>query len=89
MSNKVKLRPLLELANAMENPKTVAEYKQAVKKAKRIYIQVWFGTSPNWIKISKADALELVKHGKTAEDFDLEFFGTFEDNKFYINGNAI
>ena len=89
-TSKVKLQPLLELANTMKDPTTVRELRQAIKKAKNIYVlPVFGGLDTKRVKISKADALYLVKGeklGLTAEKFGMytDSFGFWDSNDLYL-----
>ena len=88
--NTLKLQPLSEMGNTMKDPTTIGEYKQAVKKAKNIYVlPVFGGLDTKRVKISKADALYLVKGeklGLTAEKFGMytDSFGFWDGNDLYI-----
>ena len=58
---------------------TVGEYRKAVRAAKRVFSGVRFGVSEKLVRISKSDALWLVKNSaadETAEEHEM-YAGTF------------
>ena len=68
---------------------TVAEYRRAVRDAKRVFTQPRFGVSECYVRTSKADALYLVRGMKgttTARELELyaESFGTFEGDDLFV-----
>ena len=40
---------------------TVPAFKRAIREASEVLAQVRFGTSEQWVRISKAGAMELIK----------------------------
>ena len=64
---------------------TVADLKKAVSAAKHIFVQVRFGCSEKWVKISKQDARTLVSglpDDATPQDAEMsgEAFGEHSRN---------
>lgn len=54
----------------MANPaKNKIEARLMIKAASRCYVQVWFGTSEQWVRITKADAYDLVKQSWCTERY--------------------
>jgi hypothetical protein len=67
---------------AHENINTVPQLKQAVKLAKRVFVQPKFGVSENWVQISKREANDFVskmEDDTTPHRFEMyaDTFGTF------------
>lgn len=57
---------------------TIEQLQRAIKLAKHIRIQVRFGVSERWVKITKAQALELLEDIGNATPRELEMYsGTF------------
>lgn len=67
----------------MMNITTVLDLKRAIRDAKLILIQVKFGCSEKWVKISKAEAKDMISEldaNATPESFEMYSadFGSFE-----------
>ena len=65
------------------------ELRAAIKVAKTVLMAPRFGVSESWVKVSKADALGLVKGAAgsaTAEDFSMYTgeFGELRDGVLYL-----
>lgn len=41
---------------------TLKQARAAIRKAPGVYVQPRFGTSENWVRIAKRDALTLLSH---------------------------
>ena len=55
---------------------TVEEYRRAVRRARRVYCRPQFGVTERWVRISKCDALSLVRgYGGALTGEDLEVYG--------------
>ena len=68
---------------------TVAEYRCAVRDAKRVFVQPRFGASETYVRVSKVDALYLVRGMKgttTAQELELYAgsFGTLEGDDLFV-----
>ena len=70
---------------------TINEYRKAVTNVREVLAQVRFGTSERWVRITKADALLLVKgmaRDATPDDAEMYYgvFGNVDDdiNVLYV-----
>ena len=68
---------------------TVKELRAAIKAAKIVLAVPRFGVSESWVKLTKADALGLVKGAKgaaTPEEFSMYAgkFGTLTEGTLYL-----
>jgi hypothetical protein len=56
--------------------KTVKATREAISKAKIILVQVRFGESEQWVKLSKIEAIKLL-NGYTDDDITSMYSGIF------------
>lgn len=71
----------------MTDLKTIKETRAAIKAARVVYVEPRFGTSETWVRISKADALFILR-GMTgtphANEMYTDRFGSVQDGAVYL-----
>jgi hypothetical protein len=73
----------------MPDISTIRELRAAIKGAREIRAEIRFGCSERWVRISKTDAVALVRDlGKVATAADAEMysgtFGSFDGDTLYL-----
>lgn len=68
---------------------TIKALRSAIRKAKLILVQPRFGCTERWIKISKAEAIEMIFHisvNDTPADQEMYrgVFGSLEDDTLFL-----
>jgi hypothetical protein len=69
------------------NLTTLTQVRRAIDAASEVLVQVRFGVSEQWVRISKADARSLIK-GRNSTPDDMEMpcgdFGSVDGTTLYL-----
>jgi hypothetical protein len=68
---------------------TIPSVRRAIKSARAVYVQPRFGCSEHWVKVTKAEALNMLESFPdhfTPEDAEMYAgtFGTLKDKVLYM-----